>query len=429
MSAVKPDYLSTPVSPLLWRLLWFWLSTSYTMPLLFPGSLYWVSAASVLISVYLTVFFLYIWAYRPVKPVSRLAKWVYLYLGWVALASFLSPYVWENWLRTAGYFTSTAALITALIIGSRLLPSEYAFVSAGRSYVLGALITTFALVLLSAEQSTRFGNDELLHPNSLGFLYGSALCFLLAFKIYRSRVVNVVAALVFAVLLILTFSKTSIVAILAAVAVAIVFQRGWRRVKLLVYVLIGGGITIVALGDYIQEQIALYRKNPYLVSTLTGRTVLWSWTLDMVSQRPWTGYGYATFREVFRPASMSLGFIVPATQAHNAYLDALFTGGYLGMAIFMMVVAISVFGMWKTAQRLRGTWVAAFLMLLSTFLLVRSLTEGMLDLGRDFLLLIFAGMWVEAWARYRVNYKHHARASHPQPLPPARPVSTKFSRP
>lgn len=380
--------ISLPIVKLFWRLLWFWLGASYSLPLFFPTNLYWVSAASVLSSISLGTLFVITWLYRPLRINSSFAKWVFLYVAWVAFTSVLSPYVWENWLSTAGYFIATIFLLIAIMIGLRFLNTDYAIIVAGRAYVLGVAFTTINLVLLGLKESSRFGNDELLHPNSLGFLYSSVLCFLLSFRLFRFKILKNLVLLVFAILLVLTFSKTSVIAMLVAVIAGSVFQQGWHKAKYILSLLIIGVIVYIFLADYLQSQIQVYTSNPYLVSTLTGRTILWDWVLEMVGERPWLGYGYATFREVFKLYSLALGFVVPATQAHNALLDVMFTGGYIGLTIFVVILIKALIVVLKTSAKFQGEPKALFMVLITTFILVRSLTEGSLNLGRDFLFLV-----------------------------------------
>ncbi len=285
-----------------------------------------------------------------------------------------------------------------MLLGSRLMNANYAFIAAGRAYILGAILTTVSLILLGAKESARFGNDELLPPNALGFLYGSSLCFLSVLPLYRYRLVRLVATTAFFILLVLTFSKTSIIAMLSAWGAVVISQRGWSKAKYALGTLAAGSAVFLSLQEYIRQQIEVYTSNPSLVETLTGRTNLWLWTLDMVSESPWVGYGFATFRDIFSHYSMSIGFTVPATQAHNAFLDALFTGGVIGLFLFFINIFATITTMLRTVKRLVGTPQSSFLVMTMTFILVRSLTEGTLNLGRDFVILITAALLAERWS-------------------------------
>jgi len=382
----------------LWFLIWFWLSANPSIPAFFPENLYLVSAANALTSVFLGLLFLSVWLSKPVvRPVSLVAKWMFLYIGWVTFASFFfSPYVWDNWFKTAGLLASSASLLTSMLLGSRLLDSRYALIVAGRAYVLGTLTTTAGL-LLTGVDSLRFGNEELLHPNSLGFLYGSSLCFLLTLPLYHIQLIRSALIVIFAILLVLSFSKTSIIGTLLAWLASAIFQRGLRRVGYLVSLLIVGSVVFLSLQSYVQQQVEAYVSQVGFIETLTGRTNLWSWTLEMVKDRLWVGYGFGTFREVFAPYSLDLGFVVPIVHAHNAWLDALFAGGVVGMAIFSASMLLAAGTIFRVARRLAGAGPSLFLVTIATFVLVRGLTEGALNLGRDFIVLSAAAFVAERW--------------------------------
>lgn len=388
---------SPPVPRLLWSLAWFWLGAGPALPLFYPGNLYWVTAVSILVSVSLGIAAVSVWLVGPLRPRSAVAKWVFGYLAWVGFVSALSPYVAQNWLRTEGFLLATGSMLLSIIVGSCWLRSDHALIAAGRAYVFGVTVPTVSLILLGVQASIRFGNDEVLHPNALGFMFALALLFILFLPLYRNDLLRIAAVLGFAILLVLTFSKTVLIAMLVAVGVATLFQRGWRKAKFILALLTGGGLVLVLTGDYLQQQMETYTTNPYLVQTLTGRTILWRWTLDMVKERPWVGYGFATFRDIFSPYSLGLGFLVPATQAHNAYLDALFTGGLIGLLLFLLTVFSAVMAIARRTRGLQATPWASFLISTMVLILIRSLTESMLNLGRDFTILICMALLAEQW--------------------------------
>lgn len=74
--------------------------------------------------------------------------------------------------------------------------------------------------------------------------------------------------------------------------------------------------------------------DPSEVLTLTGRTVLWSYLLQKVSDKPWIGYGMGSTQEL-------LAEIIgrDATRSHNAYIEAAVFTGYLGGLLFTLSMA------------------------------------------------------------------------------------------
>ena len=384
----------------LWKLLWFWLSARASLPLLFSVNLYWVSAFSVIVSLGIGMLFGLYWLLRPRRLDSKVGAWAFTYLGWVAFISVLSPNVADDWLRTSGFFLSNVSLLIAILLGSRFLAPERAITIAARSFVLGLTVTTFVLLLLGSPiYSTRFGDAYLLSPNTLAFMYAIALLFLLFFTVYKAISFRVFLVMSFALALVLTFSKTALIATVIALIVANSLKPGWHKVISTAVNLAGAAIILLVTGDYLKQQLQDYLANPHLASTLTGRTILWGWVLERVSERPWTGYGYGTFRDVFEPYSQAMGFLIPATQAHNAYLDALFVAGYPGLFLFGFAVLRAAWIILKAARSFGGTsWPPLFMAFL-TFLLIRSMVEGALNLSTDFQVLMGIAFVAEALVR------------------------------
>jgi len=404
---------------ILWKIAWFWLGASPTLPLLFPDSLYWVSATIAVSNVALGLFFLTFSALnRSSSRKPRLFRWVIFYFIWVMLASALSNYTWHNPFRVWGFLLSSLAWILIAFSGVRGLASEkYAVLAAGY-YIFGVILTTAFLLLLGRETSERFGNEGLLHPNSLGFMYGIAWLSVMFLPIFRP-ISRLILQTSFGILLILVFSKTSLIAALAAYLMGLTFQAGWQRIKIIVPAGIIAGLAGANLVDYVDHQLQAYLNSPTLLTTLTGRTVLWSWVIEMVRERPWIGYGFASFRDTFAPYSWAYGFSVPAAQAHNAFLDALFMGGYIGLLLFLIIVIKSMTSILGLSFRIKGTNFAAYFVAVMSFLLIRALVEGTLNLGRDFTIYTYLGLLTERLS-FMLQRNDYEISSRPQLLPTAR---------
>jgi O-antigen ligase len=74
-------------------------------------------------------------------------------------------------------------------------------------------------------------------------------------------------------------------------------------------------------------------------ATLTGRTELWPYVIDLIDERPWIGWGYRSFWQQNNPLAVDLwnklGWIIP--ESHNGLLDVLLDVGYVGCAVFAYV--------------------------------------------------------------------------------------------
>jgi O-antigen ligase len=79
------------------------------------------------------------------------------------------------------------------------------------------------------------------------------------------------------------------------------------------------------------------------VSSLTGRLPLWEELLRSIGDRPFVGHGYLAFweKEKIDYLSALLKWEIP--HGHNMYLDVLLDGGYIGLALFLLIFVVSLY--------------------------------------------------------------------------------------
>lgn len=91
-------------------------------------------------------------------------------------------------------------------------------------------------------------------------------------------------------------------------------------------------LTLGALG--LEELVGLFGKD----LTLTGRTELWKYVWEMIQQRPWLGYGYASLWKDWNSETAyvwhAVGWTAPG--AHNGFLELWLELGLLGMLVFLL---------------------------------------------------------------------------------------------
>jgi exopolysaccharide production protein ExoQ len=77
-------------------------------------------------------------------------------------------------------------------------------------------------------------------------------------------------------------------------------------------------------------------------STLTGRTLLWPYVIDMIYRAPVLGWGFQAFWSPSNPLALEIsaavgwGFLVP--EAHNGLLELLLQIGFVGTALFLFIL-------------------------------------------------------------------------------------------
>lgn len=166
----------------------------------------------------------------------------------------------------------------------------------------------------------------------------------------------------------------------AVLGVLTVWGATFAAIAVGVGFLLGGPAILVALG-----------KDP----SLTGRTEIWAALMDMVAERPWTGYGYAAFwTRTSVPADIiqaQTGWLVPS--AHNGWIDLLVQVGWPGA---VLVGTILLIGFAATVARLstsglvEGGFSLAYLAIVATLSLSESVLMHHQDLAWVMVLAIVA---------------------------------------
>lgn len=173
----------------------------------------------------------------------------------------------------------------------------------------------------------------------------SVLVFLLLHQtLQRGRWIATLGTGLSLALVLLSTSKTA-VAVLALLSVLAVLYRSlrWRYTVaipfLITCALVGGSVVLWLMGNAERLLVGMGRDP-----TLTGRTPMWTVIMEMVSRRPWLGYGYSAF---WLPGPGS-----PAAEvhqvlqwetpgAHNGFLDLALQLGWVGVALFGLGFAVA----------------------------------------------------------------------------------------
>ncbi len=134
------------------------------------------------------------------------------------------------------------------------------------------------------------------------------------------------------------------------------------------------GLLVAAVGLFVASCAALFTDELVsLVSrsstetevlTLTGRTRIWPVVLELWRQSPLFGYGYGSALYIL-PVHPDL--FRAAAHSHNLYLEQLFSGGVIGLGLFVCSVIVTIVVAWRTG--------AARELSLLMFFLIYGLTE------------------------------------------------------
>ena len=213
------------------------------------------------------------------------------------------------------------------------------------------------------------------HPNGLGPLAAVAVL-LLIWRPINSKMANIVALIFVLTALILSQSKTSILALAFAVGVwflyKIVLDAAWKKsfnisiekLVFLMIMLIGVAIIILMFINFsASDQVARQIDGKAISSAaeFTGRERIWEISLNEFYRNPYFGYGNNIWDASF---SNSYGLLGVASNSHNQLVDALASSGGVGFICIMIYLCLQIYVSWNIRVDTNGfsLAIAAFMM-------------------------------------------------------------------
>src|SRR5579871_765070 len=199
-----------------------------------------------------------------------------------------------------------------------------------RGFIIGAMLLAVVAWIAPATDDLRLGNEDFLHPNLIGFYF--AIGCLAAAHLAQKQKLWSAPAIALGVTTIRTLSKGAIIAFLVAGLYCVMRGSKLSR-KARVWIGILSTLVLVSFWGLAEAYLNLYATGNN-VETLTGRTYIWSQTIELFLEKPWFGYGFDSFRWIF-PAFADF---LP-NHAHNELFQQLFTYGVVGIVVVIGVYA------------------------------------------------------------------------------------------
>jgi O-antigen ligase len=349
----------------------------------------------------------------------------HLPLLWLVLAIALASSLWSLdpavTLRRAISMTGTTIL--GIYLGYSLEPQALArilFIS------LVILLVTSVLVAVGApDYGVADGAWKGItgNRNSLAMMTAVATVFFLVQALHgRSEAPYGFALAAMSLLvLMMTGSATSGLAVAGGVAVLLLFYLADRlrlrprtlALVLLVAVVLGGAGLVLAVRaehDVMASGAPLYALE-HIVDplerdvTLTGRTRLWTGALQIIGERPWSGYGFGIVfgfgDQTYLPHVSATATIQP--NAHNGYINVAAEIG-LPAALAATLLLIQIwFAAARDFERQRSWFPLLAIGFLFMFMVI-NVTEAIMFISRDTLWMLFVAFSL-ALARDRMLYR------------------------
>ena len=329
--------------------------------------------------------------------------WSGVSLAWTQAASLSSAF---------GYWFVMALEVLAVFMMGYMANIDDVAMRSLQGLVIGGLIVAGIAVSSDVtDVSGRLGDVVFLHPNALGYVLAiAALC-----AVYlmtrndlprRATLVWTTAAGILLAVLVSTLSKTSIAAFSGAVLVYLAIGRTGLGKKAL-FLLIATAIVVTtrtSISTYLEEYAAAGLGQT--LTTVTGRTLIWERTWEMIHSRPILGYGFEAYRDV--GPQIGAGGI---WTAHNEALDLWFSLGVIGL-IFAVLLYAAFFWQMYQARRWHKHYPLpqaslgfAFLVFALIYGLVEAATSEGLVFPLPLLLLML--MWVSSNQRQALTEDQH----------------------
>jgi exopolysaccharide production protein ExoQ len=227
------------------------------------------------------------------------------------------------------YWCGVAADLAMVVLLFRTGPVDLMSSSLMKGYVWGAGFIALITWLSPTMPDLRPGNDDFFSPNAIALICAFGV-FFAQFLSRSDRAWNL-AAVLLAITLLRTLSKTTIVAFVVGEAFLLTRDRAISRRKLLA-ILVSSGLVIAAFWRLIQAYFEVYTTTGNEAETLTGRVGIWDYVYEQSWEKPWIGHGFHSFRNVV-PA---FGVFEP-WHAHNELLQLFYSYGMVGLLLFIVV--------------------------------------------------------------------------------------------
>jgi exopolysaccharide production protein ExoQ len=296
-------------------------------------------------------------------PLTSALRWMLALFAFSAASLFWTGA--QSLTAAAGYWTAMTtdvAIALLLLRGGDCAARSEALM---KGVVWGAVGLAVVAWCSPATQDLRLGNDQFLHPNTLGMELGIAA--LIAQYLISTGTLWKWLSVALAVTLLRTLSKTAIIAFVVAECWYLMQSSGLTR-KAKTQLLAIACVVVAGFWGLLNTYLTAYNNtgSGNQAETLTGRTVLWAVAFSMSMERPWLGHGIYSFKSLI-PA---LGPFA-ANEAHNELLQPFFEYGLVGVGIVIALYASFLRQAWRTP--------VSELRTLGLVILIFSLVHGLAD--------------------------------------------------
>jgi exopolysaccharide production protein ExoQ len=302
----------------------------------------------------------------PLSQMARLpgVRWALLFLGF----SFCSL-LWSSTVSlpdSLAYWCAMAADCTIIVMLLRAWPLTEVCDSLMKGFIWGACAVAVIAWLMPAESDLRLGDAELLGPNQIGYV--CAFAFFFAQYLMREKRAKLgLPALVLAVTLLRTLSKTTIAAFLVGEGFLLIRDKSIRR-RSKILIAVAATVVVASFWGLLTSYYDVYTNAGNQSETLSGRLGIWAYFLAEAVQQPWIGHGFDSAWKVIPPFGPDE---FQAAHAHNELLQMFYAYGAVGVCMF-----IGIYGsIYRHIRRIASGPAKTFFFAFLLFILVRGTAD------------------------------------------------------
>jgi exopolysaccharide production protein ExoQ len=300
------------------------------------------------------------------KPFQlRTFQWVVLYVAFAGCSLFWSASASPQ--GSAVYWGGIVLDVVLVVMLFRACGPDSAAHSLMKGFIAGSCTVAVIAWLMPATADLRLGDPDYFNTNQIGNLCALSLL-MCAFLTSRGDGHWRVISLILVATLFRSLSKATIVAFIACQAYQLTHDIGISRKKKSLVIASAVVLTLCFWGLF-SAYYDVYSTEGNQAETLTGRTVIWAWTLDAALDHPWFGNGFDAMWKIAPPFG---GDQFEARHAENELLQQFFAYGLCGIVLAGAIYASLYRGIRKMPLGSERCILISFLI----YVVVRGLTEA-----------------------------------------------------
>ncbi len=304
---------------------------------------------------------------RSIRSIVRPAsvRWVLVFLGfsccsllWSATASPSASFL---------YWCGMAADVAIVVLLLRTRAVSEIASSLMRGYIGSTCVLAVIAWLIPTSYDLRLGDPDYFNTNQIGNLCAMAI-FMAQFLQSRKDGKWKAEILFLTVTLLRSLSKATTVAFVLAEIFLLVYDKSISRKKK-AGILLTAAVLTLAFWGLIGSYFDFYTTTGNQAETLTGRTAIWAYTLDVSLDKPWIGNGIDAMWKVFPPFGKEQ---FEARHAENELLQQFFAYGVAGL-----VMLTGLYGsLWRRIVALPKKSSKGIFISIILFIIIRGLAEA-----------------------------------------------------